>query len=99
MTMTSTPLPRMGISVARNYLVEEDNMACIRGTCVITGEEYTTPAIETELMHNALSAWYDSTLIQTAFEFYSAEDREFIISGISPLGWQTLDPGEEDYTS
>ena len=54
----------------------------ITGNCVITGEEYscTVPTA-------GLQRWLDGDLIQNAMPDVSLDDREFLISGISPTGW------------
>lgn len=55
----------------------------VKGTCVFTGEEYSFEA-PTE----GLERWLAGELIQRAMPEVSLDDREFLISGISPKGWK-----------
>lgn len=61
----------------------------IERPCVFTGKMYKVVApIE------GYSKWKKGTLIQDALPELSVENREFLISGISPEGWKML--GEEE---
>ena len=54
------------------------------GNCVFTGELY-----ECEVPTDGLNRWSAGETIQTAMPKVSADDREFLISGISPKGWSS----------
>lgn len=41
-------------------------------------------------------AWQDGELVQKAFPYLSADDREMLISGICPSCWEAMFPDEED---
>ncbi len=70
-------------------LTELSNGACsLSGTCRITGKAYTTG----HFSKSNLKRWQTGTLVQDALPELSAEDREFLISGISPEGWNSLNP-------
>lgn len=61
------------------------------GKCVVTGKIYsvTVPA-------QGLFRYHQGEYIQKAFPNVSAEDREFLMSGISPEGWnEQLDEDED----
>jgi len=59
-----------------------DGTTLVQGNCVFTGEAYAC------LVPTAgLQRWRDGELIQRALPSVSPENREFIISGISPTGW------------
>ena len=64
------------------------------GTCVVTKEYYETPEVKPE----DLFRWNNGTHVQDAFPYLSSGDREFIISGVSPKGWEEMfgTPGEEE---
>lgn len=59
-----------------------EGKSTVTGKCVITHEEYscTVPT-------SGLEAWLNGELIQRAMPEVSADDREFLKSGISPTGW------------
>lgn len=52
------------------------------GPCIVTGETHsvTVPA-------DGLYKYHQGAYIQDAFPDLSADDREFLLSGISPAGW------------
>lgn len=60
-------------------------MLKIEGRCVFTGEYYSV-LVKPEQYR----AWQNGTVAQEAFPDLSADDREFIISGISPKGWALM---------
>jgi hypothetical protein len=59
----------------------------------ITGLTHTREVPVTEAQ---LNAWYDGARIQDAMPNLSAEDREFILSGITPEEWNTYMVSDED---
>lgn len=60
-----------------------DSMAKVTGPCKFTGEEYSciVPV-------DGLARFMKGEHAQTAMPSVSADDREFLISGISPAGWK-----------
>jgi hypothetical protein len=71
----------------RELSVEEagDDMARVTGPCTFTGEEYSclVPAA-------GLVRFLNGEHVQDALPEVSADDREFLISGISPNGWKKM---------
>ncbi len=53
------------------------------GPCVFTGEEYSC-----EVPTGGLTRFLQGEHAQTALPSVSPDDREFLISGISPAGWK-----------
>ena len=66
-------------------LNEAGDIATVIGNCKFTGEEYSV-----SVSVSGLQEWLDGVHIQNALPEVSAEDREFIISGISPNGWKQV---------
>jgi hypothetical protein len=62
---------------------ETEGMTKISGVCVFTNEWY-----ECEIPTNGLESWLNGQPIQTAMPDVSLDVREFLISGISPTGWE-----------
>lgn len=56
------------------------------GACSVTGEMYTTD----EFSLHDLNRWRRGTLIQDAFPYLSTDDREFLMTQISPTGWNMI---------
>lgn len=52
--------------------------------------------ISPEQFETALAAWQSGELIQDALSFLHREDREFLISGITPERWMEIFGSEED---
>ena len=74
-------------------IYEKNGETFIVGTCMITGERYEVGPIN----RNKLIDWSRGELIQVALRDMSNEDREFLISGTSPKGWnQIFGEDEED---
>lgn len=69
----------------KNLQIEQlsDGTSRVSGNCVFTGESY-----ECRIPTAGLQAWQSGTPIQRALPEVPAEEREFLISGISPLGWR-----------
>ena len=53
----------------------------------IDGETYT---MYMEITKEQVARWQDGELIQTVFYFLSPDEREFLISGITPNQWKDL---------
>lgn len=72
------------IRVRNNVTTELGNgMTKVEGNCVFTGKPYSC-----EVPTAGLLRWIGGDSIQTAMPNVSADDREFLISGISPEGWK-----------
>ena len=74
-------------------------LIAIKGRCVLTGEAWGTDAYPQNLLFNGLRLWASGTLAQSALRFMSSSEREFLISGISPQGWDdmlTEEPGDRE---
>lgn len=69
----------------------------ITRTSIITGIEHTR---EIDVTPDQMKLWKDGMLIQLAMPHLSADDREFIINGITPEEWDAmeaeLDSEDED---
>lgn len=65
-----------------NYLCE--------GKCALTGKPYSV-----KIPSRGLFLYRQGALMQDAFPDMSADDREFLISGVSPEAFATLFPDEE----
>ncbi len=60
-----------------------DGTTTVKGKCTFTGEEYSCV-----VPNNELRRFLEGEHAQTAMPSVSADDREFLISGISPAGWK-----------
>jgi len=65
--------------------IDDGEYVIIKGDCVFTGEFY-----ECRVPSEGFNKWRNGELIQYALPEISGGDREFIISGISPAGWDTI---------
>ena len=75
------------------FIINEKNEKIGRaeGTCVLSVEWYETDWFNL----NGLRAWKNGLLIQEALPELSANDREFLISGISPVKFDSIFDEEE----
>lgn len=68
--------------------------------CDLDGLPYTMdiPALTVELFDRGMKMRQQGALIQTAFWFLNADEREFLLTGITPDRWEKLfgPAGEED---
>lgn len=72
---------------------DEPGYVNISGTCQVLGTEYRINHVSIL----GLEAWCDGELIQRALPHMHKDDREFLISGTSPAGWEKLfPPGWDD---
>jgi hypothetical protein len=55
------------------------------GHCTVTGKAYSV-----RVPSHQVFKWYQGALIQDAMPDLSPGDREFLVSGISPAGWDQL---------
>jgi hypothetical protein len=69
----------------KNWIATDlgDGRAEVRGNCAFTGEEYVC-----HVPLKGLEEYLNGVRIHIALSGVSADDREFIISGISPKGWK-----------
>lgn len=65
-------------------------------TCAFDGISYTMdiPALTDELLQKGLDARANGALIQDAFPFLNADEREFIMTGTTPEKWDAMFGGE-----
>ncbi len=77
------------MNYADNYCTYTENIETytFTGNCVITGKEYSVSVPKA-----GLYAYRQGALIQDAFPGVCADDREFLMSGISPEGWKQAFP-------
>ena len=61
----------------------------IAGNCTITGQPYSVTVNSNDYLN-----WRNGELAQRAFPYLNAGDREWIITRISPTGWDILFPEE-----
>lgn len=66
--------------------VEKPGFFRISGKCVITGKEYTTDYMP----YSGLAAYKNGGYLQDCFPDNTADDCEFLKTGISPEGWEQL---------
>ena len=67
-----------------------DGWTRVWGRCTFTGAEH-----ECRVPTAGLRSWLAGEPIQRAMPEVSADDREFVLSGISPAGWESaFGPGE-----
>lgn len=67
-----------------NVIDNPDGSVNVSGHCVFTG----TPYIVRNIPKDQWLRYLGGELVQRAFPTMSADDREFLISGISPTGWK-----------
>jgi len=63
----------------------------ISGPCYITGKMHSVI-----VPRDGYNAWQRGAFIQDALRDVSPETREFLISGVSPEGWNQLYPDKEE---
>lgn len=63
-----------------------------QGRCVFSKKDYKTAEFPLEAYHKYCAGAY----IQDALEMLSADDREFILSGIAPETFQAMFPAETE---
>ena len=54
-----------------------------------------TNSLNLDLSEGALQAWQDGMLIQDAMPNLSADEREFVMTGITPYEWDNMFEDEE----
>jgi len=65
----------------------------ITRTSVFTGKTHT---LDLPVSQAQVTGYVQGTLAQDAFPQLSADEREFIISGVTPEEWATLFPPEDN---
>lgn len=58
--------------------------AALHGVCVFTRKEYTTAFVVKAKLLEGIRNRNGGMYIQNAMSFFNADDREFVMSGISP---------------
>jgi hypothetical protein len=66
-----------------NMVEGPDGLTTVSGKCVFTGEEYSC-----QVPTDGIKMWLNGERIHRALPGVSLDDREFLISGISPNGWK-----------
>ena len=64
--------------------------------CVVTRCPFCGRGNEVEVNENDYWDWQDGELVQVAFPYLSANEREMLISGICPTCWEKTFGGAED---
>ena len=67
-----------------------------REVCVVTRCPFCGHANEVEVNEDDYFDWQDGMLVQDAFPYLSANEREMLISGICPTCWASTFGGEDD---
>ena len=65
--------------------------------CVVTACPFCGHAHEVEVNENDYWDWEDGELVQNAFPYLSADEREMLISGIGPTCWDKMFSVDEDF--
>ncbi len=68
-----------------------NNLVKVTGICSVTGKPHSIIVSEAGLIQ-----WQTGTLIQRALPDATPDEREFLMSGISPEGWILAFGTEED---
>lgn len=69
-----------------SYAFDDENVfTTVSGKCVVTGEEY-----EVTVTGRDIIKYRKGALAQDAFPYLTPEQREFLISGVSPNGWRKM---------
>lgn len=72
---------------------DNENEVVFIGPCIETGKEYSVTVTK-----EGLRRYLDENVaIQDAFPNLSTDDREFLMTGYSPEGWNIAFPSEDDY--
>lgn len=71
----------------------QDNVI-ISGNCRVTGEEYVLPSVPVTAIEDYIIY---GRFVQDAFPMLTKEQREFLVSGTSPKGWEIIFPQENAY--
>ena len=64
--------------------------------CIVTRCPFCGRGNEVEVNEEDYWDWIDDTLVQVAFPYLSAEEREMLISGICPTCWDKMFGGDEE---
>ena len=65
--------------------------------CVVTRCPFCGRANEVEVNEDDYLDWQDGMLVQDAFPYLSADEREMLISGICPTCWDGMFGNELDH--
>ena len=81
------PIEFKGNTTTHKLINLDDGKAMIMGVCCKTGEDYSTAAFD---ILGYMSWYLDKNPIQECLPELNDEDREFLISGLSPEGWHEI---------
>ena len=70
---------------------EDENMVLVK-----TGEKMLLMETNIENLNQGWYYWQNGQSIQTAFPFLSNEEREFLMTGITPTEWNEIFSKEEE---
>jgi len=70
-------------------VVEKDDTYTFTGPCIVTGKLHSVTVKGPDLYR-----YHQGMKIQDAFPYLSVCDREFLMSGYSPEGWNKIFGGE-----
>ena len=59
----------------------------IRKRSLVSGQ---VNEMDLQITQEQLNRWYEGELVQNAFPNLSADEREFLISGITPEEWESM---------
>lgn len=80
------------IGIGHNIQIEELG----RGLTVHNNGKYMHfPGVTINEMDKGFKAW-ETNLIKDAFPFLNSDQREFILSGITPAQWENIFPEDND---
>lgn len=89
---TKANIPAEALRYGQTVTEMEPGVCVVSGKCFVTGKEHTIHVRTAELV-----CWLrDLELIQDAMPTATEEQREFLMSGTSPEGWEQMFPPEEE---
>ena len=74
--------------------VSDGDHVIFKGHCTVTGEAYSVRVPSCQVFQ-----WYQGKPVQDAMPDLSPGDREFLVSGISPAGWDHIFQAYNDWVS
>lgn len=79
-----------GLRYGQTAVDNGDGSTTVSGQCYVTKQPYSV-TVSTEGLHQWVTGYY---AIQDALPNSPRGDREFLLSGTSPAGWQLMFPDE-----
>lgn len=80
-------------ATACEWLPSEAGTVIVRGPCVVSGREHSTPPVRVDKLNEFCSG---TVHIQDAFPDLDRSEREFLITGISPECWESVVTADEE---